>query len=49
MDWQKLCGLSKEQVRELDVQELPVRSDFLEAVNAYEPDIENPSVEIKVG
>lgn len=36
-DWQKLCGLPTERVKELDVHELPVRLDFLKAVNEYQP------------
>lgn len=47
-DWQKLCGLPNERVKELDVHELPVRLDFLKAVNDYQPNLEHPSVEIKV-
>lgn len=47
-DWQKLCGLTQERVKELDVHELPVRLEFLKAVKEYQPDLENPSVEIKI-
>jgi|GEM_PF-4644761 len=47
-DWEELCGLPKEQVKELDIHELPVRLDFLKAVQKYVPDIKHPSVEIKI-
>lgn len=47
-NWKELCGLEKEQVKELDVTELPVRLDFLKAVKTYKPP-DAPRVEMKVG
>ncbi len=48
IDWKELCGLNNDQVVELDVKDLPVRRAFLKAVDEYKPDLEHPSVEIKV-
>lgn len=47
-DWEKLCGLQKEQVKELDVKELPVRLEFLKAIDEFKPNLEHPSVQLKV-
>lgn len=47
-DWKKLTGIPKEQIKELSVDKLPVRPEFLKAVDQYKLDLENPSVEFKV-
>ncbi len=47
-DWKKLCGLTKEQVKELDIEELPVRREFIKAVNEFKIE-EERKVHFKVG
>jgi hypothetical protein len=46
--WQALCGLKDDQVKELDVQDLPVRLDFLNAVKEYKVNPADSNVEIKI-
>lgn len=46
-DWQELCGLDEDQIKELTHTELPVRPAFLKAVKEYNlPQVR--SVELKV-
>lgn len=47
-DWETLCGLPAHQVKELNVKDLPVRREFLKAIDEYRPDLENPSINLKV-
>lgn len=46
--WKKLCNLSKKQVIELGVKDLPVRPAFLKAVENQNIDPKNPLVTFKI-
>lgn len=49
VDWERLCGLSKNQIHELETSKLPVRFEFLRAAEDYRPQDHCRQVEIKVG
>ncbi|MGZ3633432.1 MAG: hypothetical protein ACXWM7_03855 [Parachlamydiaceae bacterium] len=47
IDWPALCGIPKEQVHELEIDKLPIRQDFLNAISSYSAS-NQVSVEIKI-